>query len=456
MNKPLAPGLSQSEIALDRDPIDVCAALRRPGQVTAYLDGSGFDDGWTVGPLVAIEPHEIALAHRAGDSGPTGKLDALERLVAARREAGGSAETGLLVILSYDFLAPGLRPAGGGAGLPTISVLAVDRSLRFHRPGHALLSIRGPLGRAAADAGPTAERVQGLLEAAAGPTLPGATCQGRPQTSLPREAYLRAVERVRRHIALGDIYQANLCQQFSVGYRGDPLALSGRLGRKLPAPCAAYVETAGFALVSASPEIFLRADPAGNIETVPIKGTRPRGATPELDRAAASELSASPKDRAELLMIVDLERNDLGRVCRTGSIRVADLAELRSYTSVHHLVARVLGRLRPATGVRRLIQASFPGGSITGAPKIRAMEILDTLEPVGRNFFTGSLFWLGDDGSLDSSILIRSLVFTGERVMLGAGGGVVADSDPVQEWEESNHKARALTEALGFDPQEAR
>jgi len=456
MLEPPASDLSQSEIALDRDPLDICACLRRPGQATAFLDGSGFDDGWSVGPLVAIEPTEIALAPRAGEPDPIGRLDALDSLVAARREAGGSAETGLLVILSYDFLAPGLRPAGDGAGLPAIAVLAVDRSLRFHRPGHALLSIRRPLGRGAIDAGPAVERVHELLAAPAAPTLPGAACQGRPRTSLAREAYLTAVERVRRHIALGDIYQANLCQQFSVGYRGDPLALSGNLSRTLPAPCAAYVQTAGFALASASPETFLRADPAGNIETVPIKGTRPRGATPELDRAAASELSASSKDRAELLMIVDLERNDLGRVCRNGSIRVADLAELRSYASVHHLVARVLGRLRPATGVRDLIQATFPGGSITGAPKIRAMEILDTLEPVGRNFFTGSLFWLGDDGSLDSSILIRSLVFTGERVMLGAGGGVVADSDPVQEWEESNHKARALTEALGFDPREAR
>ena len=154
-------------------------------------------------------------------------------------------------------------------------------------------------------------------------------------------------------------------------------------------------------------------------------------------------------------MIVDLERNDLGRVCRTGSIRVSELCTLRSFAAVHHLVARVEGRLHPRTHPSELIRATFPGGSITGAPKIRAMEVLRTLEPVRRGFYTGSLFWFGDDGSIDSSILIRSVVTARGRVFVGAGGGVVADSEPEAEWRESNDKARALLGVFGLAPEEA-
>ena len=154
-------------------------------------------------------------------------------------------------------------------------------------------------------------------------------------------------------------------------------------------------------------------------------------------------------------MIVDLERNDLSRVCVAGSVEVPELAALRSYPAVHHLVAHVRGRLGRGVGVSELLRATFPGGSITGAPKIRAMEILRSLEPVPRGLFTGSLCWFGDDGTLDSSILIRSWVFGRDRAWLGAGGGIVADSDPEQEWQESNHKARALARVLGFEPEEA-
>ncbi len=153
-------------------------------------------------------------------------------------------------------------------------------------------------------------------------------------------------------------------------------------------------------------------------------------------------------------MIVDLERNDLGRVCRPGTVRTAELAGLRSFATVHHLVGRVEGRLRPGVGVEEILRATFPGGSITGAPKLRAMQILEELEPVRRNYFTGCLFWFGDDGGVESSILIRTLVFSRGVALLGAGGGIVADSDPEQEWLESNHKARALANVLGFDPAE--
>jgi para-aminobenzoate synthetase component 1 len=214
------------------------------------------------------------------------------------------------------------------------------------------------------------------------------------------------------------------------------------------------VETPDFALASVSPEIFLRTRSPDQIETWPIKGTRARGLSRAEDLRAQGELLASSKDRAELLMIVDLERNDLGRVCSTGSVRVRQLAELRSFAEVHHLVACVEGSLRPGVGIDDLLRATFPGGSISGAPKISARQILSEIEPVERGFFTGSLCWFGDDGSMDSSILIRSVVFAGGRVSIGAGGGIVADSDPELEWLESMHKARAPAATLGLDVEE--
>jgi aminodeoxychorismate synthase component I len=263
------------------------------------------------------------------------------------------------------------------------------------------------------------------------------------------------VDRVKTHITRGDIYQANLSQRFAAAYVGDPFEFYASLIRRTPAPHSAFVATPSTTLASFSPETFLRIRSPGELETRPIKGTRPRGATPAEDRAAARELVDSAKDRAELLMIVDLERNDLSRVCEPGSVEVQMLAGLRTFPTVHHLVASVIGKLRRGTGAGDMLRATFPGGSITGAPKIRAMQILSELEPASRNFFTGSLLWFGDDGTLDSSILIRTAVFGEDRVYLGAGGGIVADSDPEAEWEESNHKARSLTEQLGFEPREA-
>jgi para-aminobenzoate synthetase component 1 len=209
------------------------------------------------------------------------------------------------------------------------------------------------------------------------------------------------------------------------------------------------------ALASASPEVFVDVSLSGRAETRPIKGTRPRGGTPSSDAAAAAELLASAKDRAELVMIVDVLRNDLGRVARTGSVVVPELLALRSYAAVHHLVARVQAWLKPGLTVSEVIAAVFPGGSITGAPKERAIELLREIEPCPRGLYTGSLLWLDDDGSMASSILIRSAIVAGGRVYVGAGGGIVADSDPEAEWSEANAKARALTRALGFEPEEA-
>jgi anthranilate/para-aminobenzoate synthase component I len=279
---------------------------------------------------------------------------------------------------------------------------------------------------------------------------------GRVSSSLSPERYLRAVQRIKRHIECGDIYQANLCQHFTAPYRGDECRLFEDLSRSMPAPRSAFIRTPEYCIASVSPEIFLRGGPDDRIETWPIKGTRSRESDPAADDAAARELLASPKDRAELLMIVDLERNDLGRVCRVGSISVRHLASLRRFAAVHHLVACVEGRLRADASVSDILRATFPGGSISGAPKIRARQILREVEGSRRGFFTGALCWIGDDGTFDSSILIRTLVFAGGQVHLGAGGGIVADSDPEGEWHESNLKARAPAAALGFSPEEAR
>lgn len=428
---------------------DLHRVLRRPGCPSILLDGSGgFENKWSCGPLLAVEARRIDPGHAGFDA----CLLEIDRRVRERRRWGGSGDTGVAMLVSYE--AP--APAGprDGSRLPGVVAFSVDGSVRLPRPSIARVTLR------ADDAGESARRFEALVDTVrragfeADAAAPLRLC-GKPRTSLPREAYLRAVESVRDHIARGDIYQANLCQQFQGRCRGDAFELYRGLNRAAPAPRSAFLETDRFALVSISPEMFLSID-GDRVETQPIKGTRPRGASASEDRAAIDELLGSSKDRAELLMIVDLERNDLGRVCRTGTVQTPELTALRSFATVHHLVARVRGRLKAEVDLQALLRATFPGGSITGAPKIRAMEILRELEPCARGYFTGSLFWFGDDGTTDSSILIRTLTVADGRFYLGAGGGVVADSDPEAEWRESNLKARAPARALGFDPEEAR
>lgn len=263
-----------------------------------------------------------------------------------------------------------------------------------------------------------------------------------------------AEARIRAAIAFilaGDIFQANVTQRFlatlPVGLGA--FTLYRRLRTLSPAPFAACASFGGAHLLSVSPERFLRIEPGGRVETRPIKGTRPRGATPAEDAALAAELLASDKDRAENLMIVDLMRNDLARVCRVGSVAVPVLNGLETFASVHHLVSVVEGVLEDGRGPVDLLRAAFPGGSITGAPKIRAMEIINGLEPARRGLYCGTLFRLGGDGAFDSSILIRSLVVgrTG-RVAAQAGGGITADSDPAAEVAEAKVKAAPLLAAL--------
>jgi para-aminobenzoate synthetase component 1 len=258
------------------------------------------------------------------------------------------------------------------------------------------------------------------------------------------------VRRLRRWIASGDLFQANLtlCRSCDLSTPPDPLALYARLRRHCPAPFSGLAVAGAEAVVSASPERFLRLDGEGLVQTRPIKGTRPRGATPEADAAAAAALVCDPKDRAENVMIVDLLRNDLGRVCRPGSIRVPQLVALESYAQVHHLTSVVEGQLRENATVVDLLRACWPGGSISGAPKVRACQRLHELEPVPRGPYCGSLFHLGADGCFDSNILIRSLMVRGQHLRVHAGGGIVADSDPASEAAEMGWKLLPLLQAL--------
>ena len=259
--------------------------------------------------------------------------------------------------------------------------------------------------------------------------------------------YVSAVRRAIEYVHAGDCYQVNLSQRLLHAATIPPLELYGRLRERNAAPFAGYFDLGDFVIASASPERFLRVED-DEVETRPIKGTRPRGSTPEEDRRRAEELLRSSKDRAENVMIIDLLRNDLGRVCAYGSVRVPHVCRLESYRYVHHLVSEVRGQLREGLGAIDLLRAAFPGGSVTGAPKIRAMEIIAELEPTARGPYCGSLGYVGFDGTMDTNLLIRTFTVGKGWVQFPVGGGVVADSDPEAEYAETLHKAEGLLRAL--------
>ncbi|WP_044874300.1 aminodeoxychorismate synthase component I [Pseudomonas sp. LFM046] len=270
--------------------------------------------------------------------------------------------------------------------------------------------------------------------------------------NLQESQYRQAIERVQAYIQAGDCYQVNFTQRFQAPCEGDPWTAYQALRRACPTPFAGYQALAeGGAILSLSPERFIKVS-QGQVETRPIKGTRPRGRTADEDRAQAEELLASRKDRAENLMIVDLLRNDLGRSCAIGSVRVPELFALESYPNVHHLVSAITGRLAADKDALDLITGSFPGGSITGAPKIRAMQIIDELEPTRRSIYCGSLLYLDVRGELDSSIAIRTVLVKDGQASCWGGGGIVADSDWQEEYKESITKVKVLMQTLeGMD-----
>ncbi len=268
------------------------------------------------------------------------------------------------------------------------------------------------------------------------------------RSNFTRDAYISAVKKAIDYIAAGDIFQVNLSQRFTAKTDVEPYALYERLRSLNPAPFAAYISLPEGEILSSSPERFLKLT-GRRIETRPIKGTRPRGKTPEEDEILSRELLMSKKDNAELAMIVDLERNDLGRVSSYGSVKVVEPRILEMYPTVFHLVATVEGYLHQTKDITDLLKATFPGGSITGAPKIRAMEIIRELEPTRRSIYTGAIGYIGFDGDMDLNIVIRTMLLEGGRAHFQVGGGIVADSEPEAEYEETLHKGRALLQSLG-------
>lgn len=267
------------------------------------------------------------------------------------------------------------------------------------------------------------------------------------RSNLSRAEYVARVEQAQRYIRAGDIYQVNLSQRLAAPLPGTAWELFARLSAVSPAPYAAFLDCGEFQLVSSSPELFLRLS-GSHILTRPIKGTRPRGRTADEDARLAYELQTSAKENAELVMITDLLRNDLGRVCEFGSVQVPDLMRLERYAQVQHLVSTVEGRLRPDVTHLAALAACFPGGSITGAPKFRAMEIIDELEPTARGPFTGALGWLGFNRESRLSIIIRTAICLGRTAYFPVGAGIVADSVPEAEYEETLAKAGGFVAAL--------
>ncbi len=272
-------------------------------------------------------------------------------------------------------------------------------------------------------------------------------CHSTVDSNFTKPEYLAAIARIKDYIRAGDVYQVNLSQRFEAPLPCRPYSLYRRLRKLSPAPFAAYLNCGNLQVAGSSPERFLRIR-NGRIETRPIKGTRPRGGPPDEDARLRAELLASEKDRAELLMIVDVERNDLGRICEVGSIRVDEIFRLETHPTVHHLVAAVSGKVRPGSDVIDCIRSMFPGGSITGAPKIRAMQIIDEIETRPRHLYTGAVGYLGFDGNCDLNIAIRTIYCLGDRAYFHAGGGIVWDSDPEAEYQETLDKARAMRAAL--------
>jgi para-aminobenzoate synthetase component 1 len=437
-------------------PIDVAERFRDlPGLTLLESARPGRNARWS---YLTADPVEVLDAPSDGDPFRAARA-ALRRLAGARPPETGRDATppflgGLAGYLSYDLgrrfeRVPELALADQDLPLLRLGlydwVIAWDR-----REGRAWLGGRAPDG----DGGRLERRLAAVDAQLAG--RPAARSHDEPpaelvfRSGLDRATYERGVERIRAAIAHGDIYQANLTRRLETSFGGDPWPLYRRLRTGDPALFAAYLALGKRqALMSASPEPFLSVSRDGAVSADPIKGTRPRGRTREEDRALARELLASEKDRAENVMIVDVLRNDLGRVCRPGSVRVPRLCRLERTAAVQHLVTTVTGRLWPGADAFDLLAASFPGGSITGAPKIRAMEILEELEPVRRGPYTGAIGWLGPDGAMQTSIAIRTFVADGRRLTLHVGGGITWRSDPAAEWDETVAKAGGPLGAIG-------
>ncbi|MCK9494942.1 MAG: aminodeoxychorismate synthase component I [Dehalococcoidia bacterium] len=442
-------------------PAEAAAALRgRPG--LAWLDSALPDPQFGRWSVIASDPRWTLTAYGSevlyeGPCGPRrlapGALHALARAVEAEPPpegvpAGLPFVGGAIGYLGFELGREVERlPATthDDVGAPDLAMGWYDAALVWDG-----VEERGWLvGRADAVA-----QLRARLAAPAPPS--GAVSAGALVPNMGRRAYLDAVARAQAYVRAGDIYQVNFSQRFSTPVRGEGFDAYLRLREVSPAPFAAYLDGrgafGGVEVISSSPERFVLLD-EGVLETRPIKGTRPRGHTPEEDAALAEELRASRKDLAEHVMIVDLERNDLGRVARPGSVHVPDFARLESFRQVHHLTSTVRATLREGVSLEEVLRATFPGGSITGAPKVRALEIIDELEPTVRGVYTGAIGYISagtpEQRRMDLNIAIRTITLADGVAHLHAGGAIVHDSDPELEYAETLHKARGMARALG-------
>ena len=426
-----------------RDPWEVALALAAVGGADglAWLDGDG--SALVRWGFLGVAPLEQVVCR-----GLPGEPDAADPFAALARlqERPGSwfgwlaYEAGAWVEPAAHWRSPDMALLWAGRYDPVLRFDLQERRLELEGVDPARLMA-------------LAERLAALVPAATPAGAAGVAAEDWHWHTDPA-TFACQVADLRHWIAAGDLFQANLtaCCEASLAAPPDPLALYGRLRRSCPAPFAGLVVAGDEAVLSASPERFLQVSATGWVETRPIKGTRPRHSDPGADAAAAAELITSPKDRAENVMIVDLLRNDLGRVCVPGSIQVPQLVGLESYPQVHHLTSVVEGQLRADRSVVDLLRASWPGGSISGAPKVRACQRLSEREPVPRGPYCGALFRFGADGSFDSNILIRSLMLRGRRLRAHAGCGIVADSDPAAEAEELLWKLGPLLAAVAPGP----
>jgi anthranilate synthase component 1 len=336
-------------------------------------------------------------------------------------------------------------------GLPDAWFGLFDAIIAFDHVRHRLLYVTRD---ANGDEASARVRLRALEERAltgSGETRPEAAAPLAFEESLPRASFVAAVERAKEHIRAGDVFQVVLSRRWSAPFGGDPFAVYRALRSLSPSPYQYYLRTPHAAIFGASPErlVHVAAAPGGaTAETIPLAGTRPRGGTREEDLALERELLADPKERAEHVMLVDLGRNDLGRVAKAGSVRVTDFFHVERYSHVMHIASRVTGVLAPGRDAVDALAATFPAGTLTGAPKIRAMEIIEDLEPVRRGAYGGAVGYLDFAGNLDVAIAIRTAVVANGTLHIQAGAGIVADSDPGAEATECENKARALMRAV--------
>ena len=402
-------------------------------------------------------PQARALANQAAAlaaAAPFGALRQAARLAALPEPAGSPGHDfpeaeALVGLLSYDavrYLEVLPDTVRDDLGIPDIDVFLPGRLLRYDiASGEAVL-----VDRLAADAGAAAAqaaRVEQALGAARRPSPAALHGNDLPvfRSNFTQAEYEEVVRRTREYVFAGDIFQANLSQRLDLCYALPSLHLYDTLRTVNPSPFAGYLHFGDYELISSSPERLVSLDAGGWAETRPIAGTRPRGSlTPE---DLTDELNLDPKDRAEHIMLVDLERNDLGRVCEYGTVRVNELMVNEFYSHVIHIVSNVRGHLHPSRDAVDLVKAMFPGGTITGCPKVRCREIVDELETVRRGPYTGSFGWIAAR-RLDLNIVIRTLVRKGDRLFLQAGGGIVADSVPAREYRETLHKAAGMLRAV--------